>query len=122
MTSTSNPNSFEDNIKLWVRLDNEAKRLQEQIRNLRDQKSQVGERIHTYVDTQNLSNAVVEISDGRLKFGEHNSTQSLTLGFVNECLSEIIKNPQQVDSIMEHIKNRRTIKSTPEIKRIYSKK
>jgi hypothetical protein len=119
---TSKPNSFEDNIKLWVRLDNEAKRLQEQIKQLRDQKSLVGERIHSYIDTQNLSDAVVEISDGRLKFGEHHTTQSLTLGFVSECLSEIIKNPQQVESIMEHIKNRRATKSTPEIKRFYSKK
>ena len=77
-------NSFEENIKTWVSLDNETKILKERLKELRTKKNSILDNINYYVDTQNLENAVVNISDGQLKFIKTNSTQGLTLGFLEE--------------------------------------
>ena len=111
---------FENKIKSWVALDNQIKVLNERARSLRDERSKLSENIFEYVETENLSNATVQISDGRLKFMSSTQTTPLTLTFIKKCLSECIKNSDDVDSIMTYIKNSRQKKSIPEIKRSYT--
>ena len=41
--------------------------------------------------------------------------------YVNKCLSEIIKNENQVKQIINYIKQKREIKVIEDIKRIYNK-
>ena len=111
---------FENKIKSWVSLDNQIKVLNERTRSLREERSKLSENIFEYVETENLSNATVQISDGRLKFMETTQTTPLTLTFIKTCLTDCIKNPEDVDSIMTYIKNSRKKKSAPEIKRSYT--
>lgn len=112
--------SFEEKIKSWVSFDNQIRILNERARSLREERSKLGEEIFEYVETENLSNATVQISDGRLKFGDSTQTAPLTLTFIKKCLSECIKNPDNVDAIMGYIKTSRNKKSIPEIKRTYT--
>lgn len=111
---------FENKIKSWVALDNQIKVLNERTRALRDERGKLSENIFEYVETENLSNATVQISDGRLKFMESSQTTPLTLTFVKSCLNNCIKNPDDVNSIMTYIKNSRIKKSVSEIKRSYT--
>lgn len=111
--------SFEDNIKKWVALDNEVKILNERLKLLRHEKSSVLTNINYYVNTQQLENAVVNISDGQLKFIKTTSTQGLTLGFVEECLMDLFKNEEQTKIVMDYIKGKRQVKTNAEIKRFY---
>mgnify|MGYP001386974265 CR=1 FL=1 len=112
--------SFEEKIKSWVSFDNQIKILNERARSLREERSKLAKDIFHYVETQNLSNATVQISDGRLKFGDTLQSTPLTLTFVKKCLSECIKNNDTVDAIMNYIKTSRNKKSIPEIKRTYT--
>ena len=112
--------AFENKIKSWVSLDNQIKLLNERARSLREERSKLGENIFEYVETENLSDATVQISDGRLKFISITQTSPLTLTFLKTCLSDCIKNTEDVDSIMTYIKNSRHKKSVPEIKRSYT--
>ena len=64
---------------------------------------------------------MVKITNGRLEFKENNVTQPLTLTFIKESLNEIISNPEQVDMIMNHIKDRRERKLEFNIKRFGDK-
>lgn len=111
---------FEENIKNWVSLDNKIKILQDQIKELREKKTNLTENINHYVSNNKLENVTVEISDGKLRFGKNQTPQALTFKFLEESLSEIISNKDQVNKIITHIKNKRSIKVTPEIKRYYS--
>lgn len=113
--------SFEDSIKTWVRLDNQHKQLNDELKALREQKSAVMNNINYFVETQQLSNATVNISDGQLRFVKSNSTQGLTLRFVEQCLLEIIGCPQKTHTIMNYIKSKRETKTTPDIRRVYNK-
>jgi hypothetical protein len=109
--------SFEGQIQQWVSLDNQLKQLNEKVKDLRDKRNNLEENITTYASENNLSNATVKISDGRLKFTNTKIQEPLTFKYLERALGEVIKNESQVKLIMEHVKQKRVFKIVPEIKR-----
>ena len=112
--------SFEQQIQQWITIDNQMKQLTDKIKELRDKKTTLNDAIFNHVETSNLSNATIQISDGKLKFIKTKDTQQLTFKYLETCLHEIIKNEEQVNKIVEYIKNKRDVKYVPEIKRFYN--
>ena len=109
--------SFESQIQQWVSLDNQLKQLNEKVKDLRDKRNNLEENITSYASENNLSNATVKISDGRLKFTNTKVQEPLTFKYLEKTLGEVIKNESQVKLIMEHLKQKRSVKIVPEIKR-----
>ena len=112
--------SFEEDIKSWVTLDNKIKQINEEVRGLREKRNNLTLSINTFVESNDLKHATVQISDGKLKFQSVKVTQPLTLKYVKECLNDCIGNEEQVNTIMEHIKTNRESKYVEEIKRFYN--
>jgi seryl-tRNA synthetase len=112
--------NFEHQIQQWVSIDNQLKSFTEKVKELRDKKNIISQQINQHIQTEELSNASIKINDGQLKFVKIKETQPLTFKYLETCLSEIIKNEDQVKKIIEYIKNKREIKYIPEIKRYYS--
>ena len=112
--------SFEQQIQQWVSIDNQMKILNDKLKELRDKKNTISEEINTHIENTQLSNASVKLSDGQLKFIRVKETQQLTFKYLETCLSEIIKNEEQVKKIVDYIKNKREVKYVPEIKRLYN--
>jgi hypothetical protein len=112
--------SLEENIKKWVSIDNQLKTLSDKTKELRETKNNTEQLILEYVETKNMKNATVNISDGKLRFVETKQTAPLTLKYVEECLNDCVKNDEQVAAIMKHIKESREIKYVPDIKRTYT--
>jgi len=110
-------NGFENQIKQWVQLDNQLKELNERTKDLREKRNILEKNITTYASSNNLSNSVVQIGDGKLKFLNTRVAEPLTFKYLEKSLSDVIKNENQVKLIMEHIKQKREIKIIPEIKR-----
>tara|TARA_B100000214_G_scaffold171621_1_gene123327 strand:+ start:185 stop:532 length:348 start_codon:yes stop_codon:yes gene_type:complete len=111
---------FERNIQKWVAVDNQLKIVNEKAKELRDEKNDLLEDINMYIETNKLTNASIDISDGKLKFAQSKVTQPLTLKFVENCLSNIINDQRQVTQIMKYIKDKREKKDVSEIKRYYN--
>ena len=111
--------SFEQQIQQWVSLDNQLKLLNDKAKLLRDNKNKLSENILSHVETQNLHSSTIEISDGKLKFANVKQQQPITFKYLETCLKEIIKNEEQVHKIMNYIKDKREIKQSFEIKRLY---
>jgi hypothetical protein len=109
--------SFESQIQQWVSLDNQIKQLYEQTKDLREKRNTLENNITTYVSNNNLSNSTIQISDGKLKFVNTRVQEPLTFKYLEKTLGEVIKNENQVKLIMEHLKQKRTVKNIPEIKR-----
>ena len=112
--------SFEQHIQQWVSIDNQMKQLTDKMKELRDKKNTLNDVIFNHVENSNLSNATLQIGDGKIKFVKTKDTQVLTFKYLETCLHEIIKNEDQVNKIIEYIKNKREIKYVPEIKRFYN--
>lgn len=111
---------FQQNIKQWVAVDTRLKALNEEAKQLREQRNHFASEINIHVETHNLENAIVNISDGKLRFVSTKQTAPLTLKYVHGCLQNCISDPEQVMHIMEVIKKSRTVNQTSEIKRTYN--
>ena len=111
--------NFEQQLQQWVSIDNQMKNVSDKMKELRDKKNTISEQINTHIETNQI-NSVVKLSDGQLKFVKVKETQPLTFKYLETCLSEIIKNEEQVKKIVEYIKNKREVKYVPEIKRLYN--
>ena len=109
--------NFENQIKQWVQLDDQLKRFNQQIRELREKKISLEKTITTYTASNNLSGTTLPVSDGKLKFVNTRVPETLTFKYLEKSLNEIIKNENQVKSIIDHIKQKREFKIVPEIKR-----
>lgn len=111
--------NFEQQLQQWVSIDNQMKIVADKMKELRDKKNTISEQINTHIETNQI-NSVVKLSDGQLKFVKVKETQPLTFKYLETCLSEIIKNEEQVKKIVDYIKDKREIKYVPEIKRLYN--
>jgi len=110
---------FQNQIKQWVEIDNEVKVLNNQLRELRTNRNNISDQIVSFVDSNNLDKAVIEISDGSLKFGTVKQSSAITLKFVKKCLNDCINNEETVEQLIEYIKSKRDIKIKSDIKRSY---
>jgi hypothetical protein len=111
---------FQANIKQWVHIDTQLRTLREQVNELRERRAKLGEDILIHVDANNLANATVNISDGKLRFGSTRQTAPLTLKYTQCCLRECISDPEQVSYIMGVIKGSREVNVSTGIKRSYN--
>lgn len=111
--------NFAEQIKEWVQIDNRVKTLNEELKELRNNRTNLTTAIYDYATNNNLEHAVIQISDGKLKFQNTRVPQALTLKFVKECLEECIGGSVDVNEIIDYIKDKREVKYTNDIKRFY---
>ena len=111
--------SFEEDIKKWIYSDNEIKVLSEQLKELRETRNSIQEKILIHVEENNLNTSTIKINDGRLRFINSNISKPLTFKYVEECLSACIQSKEDIEFIMCYIKEHRQCKQNCEIKRFY---
>ena len=111
--------SFQENVQNWVSLDNELRILSNKVRIIREERSTLGKTISSYVESKELQNATIEISDGKLKFQNFKVSQPLTYKLVETCLNDVM-DEEQVKKIIKYIKSKREVKMVSDIKRSYS--
>ena len=109
--------SFEDNIKKWVQLDNQIKLYNDRIKSLREQKSELTENLFSQAQENDYENAVIQITDGKLKFSNTKVQAPLTFKYIEEILSSTVANPKAREEIIKRLKDSREVKYTQEIKR-----
>ena len=109
--------SFESKIQQWVQLDNELKKLNDHVKNIRAQRNTLEENLTNYAKTNNMSNSTIQINNNKLRFVDTKVPEPLTFKYLEKTLGEIIKDESKVQLIMEHLKQKRAVKTVPEIKR-----
>ena len=109
--------SFDAKVQQWVQVDNELKKLNDRVKQLRDQRNVLETNLTTYAKTNNMTNSTIQLNQDRLKFVDTKVPEPLTFKYLEKTLGEIIKNESQVQLIMEHLKQKRAVKVIPEIKR-----
>lgn len=114
--------SFENNIKRWVSLDNRIKSLNDEVKGLREEKSDVNDSIAHHIEANNLEKATIQISDGKLRYVTTKTQSPISLKYLETCLKNCISDLSKVKEIMDYIKDNREVKETTEIKRYYNKK
>jgi hypothetical protein len=125
------PPTLEQCIQKWVSIDNQLKELQEKIKPLREWKHKLTNHIDLSLKEKKWTNRVIEINYAEkgtgddsvsstvlLKMVEKKEYGSLTYGYIEKCLVELIPEKSQVDFIIQYLKDHREIKQVPEFKRV----
>jgi hypothetical protein len=112
--------SFDNEIQQWLQIDNQIKKLNEQSKLLREQRNTLESNLTNYAKINNFTDKTIKVNNNKIKFTDTKIPEPLTFKYLEKTLGEIIKNESQVNVIMEHIKQKRSIKVVPEIKRFYS--
>ena len=115
-----NQTEFTDKIREWVSIDNKIKKYQEEIKKARQNRTSLANSILEDAENSNMQHAVIQITDGKLKFQNTRVTAPLTFKFLESCLNECITDEEQVKQIIKFIKSKRHVNFVPEIKRTYS--
>ena len=113
--------SFENNIKEWVNIDNKIRTYNNEEKRLRERKDGLKDNILAYIETNNLNDAQVQISDGVLKFQSIKQTSPLTFKFLETCLMDYLDDAEKVKSMIKYIKSKRESSYRNDIKRNYNK-
>ena len=95
--------------------------MNEEIKALRQNRNNLTSHIFDYAEHNNLENAVIQISDGKLKFQNVKHISPLTFKFVKEVfLDECIGNDDTVNKIIKIMKTKRETKYSYDIRRTYN--
>lgn len=109
-------------IQRWVLLDSQLKIVNDKTKQLREMRSQLNSQISQYMLQNNMSNTKFDISDGDLRICEKKDYSSITFGYIERCLDELISDKTQVEYIIKYLKENREVNVSSEIKRTYKKK
>ena len=113
--------NLDNTIKKWVHLDNNYKKISNDLKKIRDEKNILNNEIIDYFNTNNLKFPSINISDGKLNFSHVKQGNLLTYKFLEGCLNEYFNNDETVTEIIDFIKKKRVYSEQTVIKRIYNK-
>ena len=111
--------SFASNVKKWVLLDSQLKMANEKMKILREEKNLLGNKICNHLQETGNSHRKIMIHDGDLKVYEKKEYSPLTFGFLEKHLGKIMTDPNQVEFVIQYLKDQREIKTTNDLKRSY---
>ena len=111
--------SFDEDIKQFVVYDNQLKLLNDKIKDIKEKRNELNDKIMTYVEDNDLTDTPIQISDGLIKYHTKKEQQPLTFKYLETALPQIIKNEEQVKLIIEFLKKNRETKIVSELKRTY---
>ena len=109
--------TFKQNIKSWLDIDDEIKKHNEIIKELRRKKQYEYENINAFAEDNNMTRSIFAVHNGNLKFTEVKQQQPLTLKYIHECLEDCLISTEDINNVLKHIKDNRSYKVNRELKR-----
>lgn len=103
---------MEKHIVSWVSIDNDIKNLNNKLKLARLKRKEISKII-----IENIDNKIVKINNEIIKKYETKYTPPLTISYIRSCLSDIINNEDNVEYIINYIKENRPYKCDYDIKR-----
>ena len=71
--------------------------------------------ICNYMENKQSTNSIT-ISDGQLKLYDKKDYTSLSYGYIEKCLSDIINDKSHIEYIMNYLKNKRKVTVSKDIR------
>ncbi len=101
---------FVDSIRQWVILDKQMQVVNEKSREIRGKRTAMGDRLCEFMEDQNIADKPIKVkNEGEIHCIERKKYSPLTFSYIEERLAEIIEDDDQVDYIMNYLRERREI-------------
>ena len=108
---------FEKDMRKWAILDNKIRAANQELKEMRSQKTKIGSTICEFMKTKGLENKKVDTGDSIISFYEKNEYSTLTFAYIEKCLGELISDKDKVLHIIKHLKDKREIKKSNDLRR-----
>ena len=82
--------SFDNKIQQWVQIDNQLKKLNEQAKQLREQRNTLESNLTNYAKTNNMTDTTIKVNNDKLKFVDTKVPEPLTFKKLLERLLKMI--------------------------------
>jgi hypothetical protein len=113
--------ALKNDITLWVTLDNQLKLINEKTKKMREMKQGASERICGYMKENDVKNKI-KIKDGELnaeiRLYEKKEYSPLTFTYIESCLKKIIRDEEQVEYVIQFLKENREVTSSQDIRKV----
>jgi len=119
MHTPSQNTDFPSLVRKWTSADNQIRQLNNQLRDLRTTRDTLTTSVCNYMKTAGIDKRKIEISDSTISYYEKTETSSLSFGYLEKKLAEIIPEKDQVEYIIKYLKDGREIKRMPDLRRVY---
>jgi hypothetical protein len=119
--SDPKPPSFEDNVRQWTILDTKIRLANSQIKEMRTMRDSLSKKVCEHMKQTGIDNRKIEIADSKIEVVEKKEYSSLTMGYLEKCLTAIIQEQDSVKHILQYIKDKRDIKKSIELRRTFNK-
>ena len=108
------------NIKKWVNIDTEIKNLNILLKKKREERNSILKSVLHYKNTNSLEleNKIIKYNSEILKFVSYRQYNAITYDFIKECLHQLINDKEQIDFIINYLKQKRKYKDIEDIKRL----
>jgi len=120
-----NNESLAHNVRGWVHYDNMTSALQKQIINARKQRDAFEQQVQSILETQQMTNAVIQISGGQLQLQEDKTTSGLTMKALQESIQLFFRNHPEIpnpdkmtNELINTIKQQRTVNTNLRLKKL----
>ena len=113
--------SFEDNVRQWTILDTKIRLANAQLREMRTTRDNLSKSVCDHMKQTGIDKRKIEIADSKIEVSEKKEYSSLSMGYLEKCLSAIIQEQESVKHILQYIKDKREIKKSVELKRTFNK-
>ena len=113
--------SFEDNVRQWTILDTKIRLANTQLREMRTARDNLSKSVCDHMKQTGIDKRKIEIADSKIEVSEKKEYSSLSMGYLEKCLSAIIQEQESVKHILQYIKDKREIKKSIELKRTFNK-
>ena len=110
---------LEEQVKSWVGMDNDIRDMSDRVKVLKDDRSSVQTGITEYIADRGMVNTVIRTSDSDIRFNLSRTSAPLTFKHLQMCLADLVQNEEQVQRMIAYIKDKRPVKETMEMKRIF---
>jgi hypothetical protein len=115
------PLSFEDNVRQWTILDTKIRMANLQLKEMRTERDSLSKTVCEYMKQTGIDKRKIEIADSKIEVIEKKEYSSLSMGYLEKCLTTIIKEEESVKHILQYLKDKRDIKKTIELRRTFNK-
>lgn len=111
---------FKEDVKTWLKLDDDIKTLNDAIKERKSKKNEITPRLLDFMEKHNIND--LNTNDGHLKFQKSLRSKPLSKKYLLDRLGFYFKSEMKGEKVVNFIYNNREKSETSNIKRVYPKR
>ena len=117
--SLSDKDEFIQNVQKWNYMESQIKDANEKIKKMRTLKSNFGTKICSYLEKNHSIKNKIAIGNDEIHMYSKKEYTPLSFSYIENKLKEIIQDENQVDFVIQYLKDKREVTVTNDLRKIH---